>query len=156
MLSTILSEGKSSRMQKAIVDKQQKAVYIGSIPVSMEDPGIIVMFGITNMGVSPLELETAMNAELQKVKSELISEEEFQKIRNQEENDFVNKNSKMQGIAESLANYYVYYQDANLINKEINRYMKITREDIQKVAQKYLRNENRVVLYYLPKPQPTN
>jgi len=92
-----------------------------------------------------------MNAEFEKVKTELISEEEYQKLRNQTENDFVSGNLKMAGIAENLANYYVYYKDANLINTEINRYMKVTREDIQKAAQKYLTKENRVVLYYLPK-----
>jgi predicted Zn-dependent peptidase len=57
----------------------------------------------------------------------------------------------MVGIAESLANYHVYYKDANLINTEIKRYEKISREDVQKAARNYLTTENRVVLYYLPK-----
>ena len=151
MLATILSQGKSSRMQKAIVDKQQKAVFAGAFPLPSEDPGLTLVFGVANMGVSPTDLEASMNAEFDKVKNELISEEEYQKLRNQTENDFVSSNLKMAGIAENLANYYVYYKDANLINTEINRYMKVTREDIQKAAQKYLNKENRVVLYYLPK-----
>jgi predicted Zn-dependent peptidase len=151
MLATLLSQGKSSRMQKSIVDKQQKAVYAGAFPLPSEDPGLTLIFGITNMGISPTDLENAMNVEFDKTKKELISEEEFQKLRNQVENDFVSGNSKMVGIAENLANYYVYFKDANLINTEIDRYMKVTREDIQKAAQKYLTNENRVVLYYLPK-----
>ena len=57
----------------------------------------------------------------------------------------------MAGIAESLANYYVYFGDANLINTEINRYMKVTKADIRRVANQYLTKQNRVVLYYLPK-----
>jgi predicted Zn-dependent peptidase len=153
MLATILSQGKSSRMQKSIVDKQQKAVFAGAFPLPSEDPGLTLVFGISNMGVSPVDLEAAMNAEFDKVKNEMISEEEFQKLRNQVENDFVGSNEKMAGIAENLANYYVYYKDANLINTEIDRFMKVTREDIQKAAQKYLNKENRVVLYYLPKQQ---
>ena len=151
MLATVLSQGKSSRMQKSIVDKQQKAVYAGAFPLPCEDPGLALIFGISNMGVNPTDLEASMNAEFDKVKTELITEEEFQKLRNQVENDFVGGNLKMAGIAENLANYYVYYKDANLINTEISRYMKVTREDIQKAAQKYLTKENRVVLYYLPK-----
>ncbi len=153
MLTTLLSQGKSSRIQKSIVDKQQKALFAGAFPFSSEDPGLALVFGITNMGVNPTDLEKAMNEEFDKVKSELISEDEFQKLRNQVENDFVSGNTKVVGIAENLANYYVYFKDANLINTEIDRYMKVTREDIQKAAQKFLVNENRVVLYYLPKQQ---
>ncbi|HEY0029234.1 MAG TPA: pitrilysin family protein [Bacteroidia bacterium] len=153
MLATILSQGKSSRMQKSIVDKQQKAVFAGAFPLPSEDPGLTLVFGISNMGVAPTDLENAMNEEFDKVKKELISEEEYQKLRNQVENDFIGANEKMAGIAENLANYYVYYKDANLINTEINRFLKVSREDIQKAAQKYLTKENRVVLYYLPKQQ---
>jgi zinc protease len=153
MLTTLLSEGKSSRMQKSIVDKQQKALFAGAFPLSSEDPGLALVFGIANIGVAPADLETAMNAEFENVKETLIGEEEFQKLRNQVENDFITGNTKMAGIAENLANYYVYFKDANLINTEIDRFMKVTREDLQKAARKYLTKENRVVLYYLPKQQ---
>ena len=98
-------------------------------------------------------MEKSIDAEIEKVKNELISEREFQKIRNQMENDFILGNSTIVGIAESLANYHVYFNDANLINNEIDRYMKVTREDMMGVAKKYLTRENRVVLYYLPKDQ---
>ena len=57
----------------------------------------------------------------------------------------------MIGIANALADYHVYFGDANLINTEIERYMKVTKEDIRDAAKKYLTPENRVVLYYLPK-----
>jgi len=55
------------------------------------------------------------------------------------------------GVAEQLANYHVYFNNANLINTELNQYMKVTREDLQRVAKKYLTKEHRVVLHYLPK-----
>lgn len=151
MLTTLLSQGNSSRMQKAIVDKQQKAVAVGAFPLSSEDPGLALVYGITNMGVSPTDLEEAMNNQFDKVKKELITEYEFQKLRTQVESDFVEDNAKMVGIAENLSNYYVYFKDANLINTEISRYMEVTPLDIQRAAQKYLTKENRVVLYYLPK-----
>ena len=151
MLSQLLSQGESSRLSKAIKDEQQKAVAVGAFPLDLEDPGITIAYGIANVGVSPEDLEAAMEAEYDKVKNELISEEEFQKLRNQIENDFVSSYSRVAGIAESLANYHMYYGDADLINTEIERYMKVTREDIQRVANKYFTKENRVVLYYLPK-----
>jgi len=155
MLGTLLSQGESSRFYKSLVDDQQKAVFAGNFPLPTEDPGLSIAFGITNMGVSPKDLEAAMDAEIEKVQKTLVSEVEFQKLRNQIENDFISANSSMIGIAESLANYKMYYKDANLINTEIQRYMKVTREDIQRVAKKYFNKNNRVVLYYVPKaPQP--
>ncbi len=153
MLTTLLSSGQSSRMYKEIVDKQQKGLQVGSFPLALEDPGLFLAFGITNAGVDPSDLESAMQEEFNKVRNELISESEFQKIKNQIEDDFVSSNSTVNGIAESLANYHVYFGDANLVNTELERYMKVTREDIQRVAQKYLNENNRVVLYYLPKSQ---
>ncbi|MBA2761432.1 MAG: insulinase family protein, partial [Segetibacter sp.] len=81
----------------------------------------------------------------------LVSEREFQKVRNQIETSFVTANATMAGVAESLANYEVYFGDANLINTELARYNKVTREDILNVAKKYLNKDNRVVLYYVPK-----
>ena len=92
-----------------------------------------------------------MQAEIDKVKNNLISENEFQKMRNQKEAEFVTSNSTDLGVAENLANYFVYFGDANLINTELDRYMKVTREDLKRVADKYLNADNRVVLYYLPK-----
>lgn len=151
MLAQILSQGNSSRMQKSIVDEQEKALFVGAFPFPTEDPGLSLMFGITNMGVAVDELEAAIDKEVEKVQNELISEEEFQKMKNQIESDMVSKNAKVEGIAENLANYFVYYGDANLVNTEIDRYMKVTREDLKRVANKYFRKDNRVVLHYLPK-----
>lgn len=153
MLTTLLSSGQSSRMYKAVVDKEQKAVQVGSFPLALEDPGLFLNFGIANAGIDPKDLESSMQEQINKVKNELITENEFQKIRNQIEADFVSSNSTVNGIAESLANYHVYFGDANLINTELERYMKVTREDIQRVAKEYLDDNNRVVLYYLPKSQ---
>jgi len=151
MLSTVLSGGQSSRMYKALVDEQKKALQVAAFPFSLEDPGLYITLGIANMGIDPDDLEKSMDAEVENVKNELITEKEFQKIRNQMESQFVQQNASAAGIAEQLANYHVYYKDANLINTEIDRYMKVTREDLQRVAKKYLVRENRVVLHYLPK-----
>ncbi len=151
MLTTLLSGGESSRFSKEIKDRQQKVVAVGAFPFALEDPGLFLTFGIANMGVKPEEVETAMDAEITKVQNQPISEQEFGKLKNQIENEFVSGNATVVGIAENLANYEMYFGDANLINTEIERYNKVTREDIQRVAQKYLNKQNRVVLHYLPK-----
>ncbi len=151
MLTTLLSTGQSSRLYKALVDNQQKAVFVGAFPFTLEDAGLFISFGIANAGVAANDLENSINAEVEKVKQELISEEDFQKLRNQKENEIVNSNATVAGIAGSLADYHIFYRNTNLINDEINLYMNVTREDIKRVANKYLTSNNRVVLYYLPK-----
>ena len=151
MLTTLLSGGQSSRFTKEIVDNKQLAVQVASIPLALEDAGVFIAFGLVNMGTPTEDLSDAMDKEIERVKNESISDKEFQKLRNQIENSFVSSNSTVRGIAESLANYHVYYGDANLINNEIDRYMAVTKEDLQRVAKKYLNADNRVELTYLPK-----
>ena len=97
------------------------------------------------------KLENSMDSIINDLKINKVGEKEFQKVKNQIESDFVQKNSSMAGIAESLANYEVYFNDANLINTEIERFRKVTPQDLQNVAKKYLVKDNRVVLTYVPK-----
>lgn len=152
MLNTLMSQGQSSRLQKAIVDDQQLAVFVGSFPFELEDPGVALAFGIANMGISPETLQNAMDAEFERAQQELISEEEFQKLRNQIENDFITGNARIAGIAENLANYYLYYGDTDLINTELQRYLQVTKEDIRRVARDYFNKSNRSILHYIAKP----
>ncbi len=153
MLTTLLSGGQSSRIYKSLVDEKQLALQAASIPLALEGEGQFITFGLANAGVDPKDVEQAMDEEINKVKNELISDREFEKLRNQIESRFVQSNSTVRGIAESLANYYVYFGDANLINTELERYMDVTKEDIKRVANEYLNPNQRVVLYYLPKSQ---
>lgn len=153
LLTQMLSQGQSSRFQKELVDKQQKGLAVGAFMVPNEDPGVAFMYGITNMGVEPKVMEEAMLAEIEKVKTGDIGDEEFQKLKNQAENDFVSQNQRVVGIVENLATYHTYFKDANLINTELERYTKLTKEDLKRVANKYFTKENRLVVYYLPKSE---
>ena len=150
MVAQILSEGKSSRLQKSVVDKQQKAVAAGAFNLPSEDPGLAMMFGIANMGVKAEDLEKSMDDEINTLLTKGISDDELQKCKNQMENEFISQNQRVLGIVENLANYHVYFGDANLINKELDRYMKLTKADLMAAAKKYFTKENRLVLYYLP------
>jgi predicted Zn-dependent peptidase len=150
MLTTLLATGQSSRLYKSLVDKQQKAAYVGAFPAGLEDPGLFIALGISNVGITANDLEESINAEIKKVRDQLISEEEFQKLRNQVESQYINQLSSVAGIAEYLAYYHNYFNDTELINTEIEKYMEVTREDIWEAANKYLTSDNRVVLYYLP------
>ena len=153
MLGMLLSQGESSRLQKSVVDDQQKAVFAGAFPLELEDPGANICFAIANMGVEVADLDKAIDEVITDVQKNLITPEEYQKLQNQVENDFVTANRRVAGIAESLANYEMYFGDAALINTELERYRKVTREDIMAAANKYFKKSSRVVIYWLPNPK---
>lgn len=151
MLAQLLSGGQSSMLYKKLVDEEQKALTVQAFPFALESAGLFGTFGIVNSGVAPEELLAGVDETLEKVKSEVISEKDYTKVLNQIESQFISSNSSMRGIAESLANYHVYFGNANLINTEIEKYRNISREYLHEVANKYLNKENRIILYYLPK-----
>ncbi len=150
MLTTLLSEGRSSRLYKTLVDQTQKAVYVATLPAALENPGLFISFAIANQGVKADELEKLIDSEIQKVKDSVISDEEFQKLKNQVETEYVNQNATDEGTAENLAYYYTFYHDTDAINTELDKLLKVSKEDIKRVADEYLTNKNRVVLFYLP------
>ena len=154
MLSTYLSDGKSSVLYKKLVDEEKKALMVGAFNISQEDYGTYVIFAIPmNDKVSLDDLTKEIDTEIAKVQTDLISEEDYQKLLNKTENDFVNSNTTMQGIANSLARYHVLYGNTDLINKDLDIYKSITREDLRRVAKKYLNKNQRVLLKYLPKKE---
>jgi predicted Zn-dependent peptidase len=156
MLSTYLTGGNSSLMTKELVDKQQKALALAAIPLELEDGGVFIMYGITNMGVEPKDLETEIDKLIKQVQDEGISDRDFAKLQNIIENNLVSGNSSMAGIAQNLAESHVIFGDTDFINKQMELYNKVTKADLQRVAKEYLDLDGRVVLYYLPKAaQPT-
>ena len=150
MLTTLLSTGESSRLHRSVVNQQQKALMIQSVPFKLEDPGLFLVLGIANMGIDPGELEKAIDAEIEKVRREGLTDTEYKKLRNNKESSAISNFASLFQLVDNLADYHVFHGDANLINTEIDKYMSVTKEDIIRVANKYLVPENRVVLYYLP------
>lgn len=151
MLNTLLSNGNSSRIYRSLVDEKQLAIQAGSFQFPLEDPGLGISYGIANMGVELTDIEKAIIEQIEKVQNEPISDMELKKLQNQIENQFVSQLSSVEGIAENLAVYETHFGDASLINTEINRYLSVTKEDIQRVANLYFNEKNRLVLFWLPK-----
>ena len=133
-----------------MVDDKKMALQVGAFDYSQEDYGTYIIYGLPQGEVNLDSLIAEIDEEIVKIQSELISEKDFQKIQNKLENDFVNANSSIQGVANSLARYYMLYDDISLINTEIDIYRSITREEIKAVANKYLNPNQRLVLEYLP------
>lgn len=150
MISTYLSTGRSSVLYKKLVDDKKMALQAGAINLSQEDYGTYILYGLPQGDNKLEDIIKEVDEEIVKIQTELISERNFQKLQNQFENNFVNSNSSVEGIANSLARYNVLYGDTNLINSEIEIFRSITREDIKAVANKYLNPNQRLILEYLP------
>ena len=156
MVSAYLSDGKTSKLYKKLVDDKKMALQAGAINVPQKDYSIYAVFGLPLGDTSLDDLLAEMDEEILKMQNELISEKDFQKLQNKLENRFVNSNSSVQGIANSLVRYYMLYDDINLINNEIEIYRSITRQEIQDVVKKYLNPNQRVELEYLPEEKTEN
>lgn len=152
-LNEVLSGGSSSRINKTIVEKKQMAQFAFSFFYGLEDAGVGIFAAIASKGTALDDIQKEFDEQVELVKKELISQEEFEKVRNKIENDLISSNSSVAGIAENLANNHVYYGTANRVNEELSNYMKVTREDVQRVAQKYFTQDARVILHYLPKEE---
>lgn len=153
LISTLLSDGKSSRLYKKLVDEQKQALEVAAFNYSLEDYGAYIVLAFP-LGENSLEdLVKEMDEEIVKLQTELISDNDLQMLRNKFENKFVNSNATIEGISNSLATNYILFKDTNLINTEFNVYSSITKEEIRYIARKYLNPNQRLVLDYLPKKE---
>lgn len=149
-ISTILSDGKSSRLYKKIVDDKKMALQIGAFSYSQEDYGTYILYGLPQAPSTSENILTEIDSEIVKLQTELISDKELKKLQNKYENQYVNSNASIDGVADNLATFYMLYKDVNLINTEIEMYRSITPEEIRTVAKKYLNPNQRLVLDYVP------
>ncbi|TMM32463.1 insulinase family protein [Polaribacter aestuariivivens] len=153
VISTILSDGKSSRLQKKLVEDKKKALAVFSFGRPLVDYSVYTIGAIPLGETSLDDLIKEMDEEILKLQTELVSDEDLQKVRNKFENSYVAANSSVQGIASSLVTNYLLMGDTKRINTDIEIINSITKEEIREVAKKYLAKNRRVVIDYLPESQ---
>ncbi len=153
-ISTVLTGGNSSRMYKRMVEEEQIALQVLAFNQANQDYGTYTMGALAKGDVELSRLAEVMDEEIVKLQTELISEREFQKLRNQFEAQYVSSNSRVEGIAASLASYYMLQGDTDRINEELDIYKSITREDIKRAANQYLKPSKRLELDYLAGSAP--
>ena len=136
----------------------QKAPTIGTMLLS----GIMLKMGLYSvirwqLPIAPLAAKEYMNVFIGLGIAGVIygsivalRQKDLKKLQNKYENQFVNSNSTIEGVAENLSTYYLLYGDINLINTEIDIYRSITREEIRTIAKKYLNPNQRLLLNYIP------
>lgn len=148
MLGSVLSSGRSSRLYKRLVEKEQAALNVEAFPFLLEKAGLLGVFATGQQGVTLEQLDALIAEEVEKVQAEGVTEEELRKVLNQKEAEFAGGFGTMSTRARNLARYRVFYGDANLINTELDRYFAVPREDLQRVARQYLTKTGVYVLRY--------
>ncbi|MBN1447277.1 MAG: insulinase family protein [Bacteroidetes bacterium] len=149
LLGNVLSSGKSSRLYQRLVDTEQIALQASSFGMPLDKAGMFAFFAIGNQGVDFAPIEKAIKEEIEKVQKEGITEEEFQKVRNEKETSFTNSFLSLDSKLRKLAAFSLFYGGTDLVNRELEKYMSVTREDIRRVARKYLQPERRNVVKYV-------
>ncbi len=152
MLTNILGSGRSSRLYQRLVEKEGVAMSAMPYCYLMEKAGLLALSVTGQSGVSLDELDRLLKAEVTKVIEEGVTEQEFQKARNAMESQFAESGGTMQDRARTLAHYQMFYGDTSLINTELERYLAVKREDLQRVAKQYFTDSGRFTLRF-PLPE---
>ncbi|MBC5839597.1 M16 family metallopeptidase [Flavobacterium muglaense] len=145
ILSAALSNGKSSRLYSALVDKQQIATEVFTDYGDSFDPGLFNIYAVANTDKTALELENAIYAEIEKIKTDGITERELQKIKNQKLMEFYGQIETINGKSNNIGTYELYFGDYRKMFDAPKNYNKVTIADVQLVAKKYFTKSNRTV-----------
>jgi predicted Zn-dependent peptidase len=151
ILGKILSDGQSSRIYKSLVYEKQVAVAAFGQANLIEDPNLFYTVAIVQPGHTSQEAEQALVAELERLKSELVTDAELQQAKNQFARDYIVGRESNQGKATQLAHAVVIHNDVKTADGEFDIFQGITREDVQRVARKYFTPESRLIVTIMPR-----
>lgn len=147
LLSDVLGRGKSSRLYQKLLKEQALFTGISAHSTGSLDPGLLVISGSLNQGVSLEEADAAIESVVNEIVSQTVPEDELAKVKNQAEATLVFSEVELLNRAMNLA-YAANAGNADWVNQETERIQAITPDAIQSIAQKLLRKENRSTLYY--------
>jgi zinc protease len=155
VLQAILFSGQSSRMYQRIVDKDQLALFIQGGSSIGFDPTLFSITTQPKAGVAPEAVERAIYEEFDKVKTALVADQEIEKAKNILLANFYRQMKTINGKANALGSYEVFFGDYNKLFTAADEYKKVTKEDVKRVAAKYFSEKNRTVATLIPEqPQP--
>jgi zinc protease len=146
----VLSDGQTSRIYQKLVYEKQIAVAAFGNANLIEDPNLFYAVAIVQPGKSPEEVTNALIAELDRLKTDPISEHELQRTKNQFARDYILGRESNQQKAGQLSHAVVIHSDIKTADGEFEIFQNITVADVQRVARTYFRPENRLVLTILP------
>jgi predicted Zn-dependent peptidase len=156
VLGTVLSGGRSSRLYEQVVRQKQLAPGISAGAGTSRGPGLFRVIATASPGKSIDELEKAIDAEIEKVKTGDIADWEMQKARTSARSSFISNLQSTLSRSVLLGQYALFYDNPGLINTRVEKIAAVTAADVRRVARTYLTRENRTVVITNPKPASTS
>lgn len=148
LLTDILGGGGSSRLYQSLVKEQQLFSNIGCFHFGSTDAGLLAIEGKLVKGIKLEDAEKAVEAELDKIKNNLVSDAELQKSKNKTESLIAFEDLSLMSRANSLA-YFETLGDASWMNTELEKYAAVTTEDVLEESRRIFRSNNSNTIYYL-------
>jgi zinc protease len=145
ILSSILSSGNSSRLYSSLVDKQQLATSIFTSYGESFDPTLFEIYVTANKGKSTDSIENAVYKVLDNIQKDGITDKELEKIKNQKLMEFYSSIETINGKANSLGTYELFFGDYKKMFTAPEEYANVTKEDVKRVASQYFKKSNRTV-----------
>lgn len=155
VLSAALQSGQSSRLYQALVKDKQLVTNVGGFMDEKRGTGALYISATLRQGVKPADVEAAIYDEIERLKKDGIADWELQKAKNTTRRNFINAMQSSLFRALNISVWTVYYNDSNLINTRLDKVAAVTKEDVLRVANKYLAPTNRTVVVTNPKPKST-
>ena len=146
----ILSSGESSRLYHSLVYTQQLAAEADANSETREDASLFILTAVLSEGKKPEDAEKSLLAEVKKLQNAPVSAAELQKAKNQIITDQLRERETSNGKALALGQATVLLGDPARVNTDLARLQAVSAADVQRVIKKYLTDQNRMVLYYLP------
>jgi predicted Zn-dependent peptidase len=150
----VLTQGESSRMYQRLVDKDQIALDVGLLMSPAFDPTIATFSVQPKQGMDPQKCEAAIYEELDKLKKSSITDHELEKAKNIRLVEFYQQMRTINGRANTIGTYEVFFGDYRKLFDAAKNYGAVTKEDVQRVAQKYFGPNNRTVATLIPDNTP--
>lgn len=138
LLANIMGFGDSSRLYQRLVYKDQVATNVTVYNHTLQEAGLFQIYVTMKPGVDHSRAYRSVIGELWRPRNLLVSENDLQKAKNQVMKSYVDGLKTVHGRAEALALNETLYGDYEMLFKDLDRYNRVTREDVRKVANKYL------------------
>jgi predicted Zn-dependent peptidase len=153
LLGNILAGGQSSRLYQKLVKDTQLAQNLGGGAQERRGPSLFSLVVLPQRGKELAEIEKVVYGEIERLKKEPVADWELEKVRMSLRRSRAQQLQSTLSRAIQLSQYAVYYGNPNLINEIEDKYNRVTKEDLQRVAQTFLKDTNRTVITTVPKPK---